>query len=70
MAKLGIELDGSIHHNEEQVVYDQKRSEDLARMGVKVIRFWNDEVVSDIKGVLMKILEGLEENVKDEKSER
>jgi len=64
VAKLEIELDGSIHQIEERFVYDRKREEDLARLGVKTIRFWNNEVTSNIERVLETILEYVEEGSK------
>jgi len=51
--KLIIELDGSQHL--EQVAYDEKRSFCLGQRGFKVIRFWNNDVINNIEGVLEKI---------------
>ncbi|MDH5767328.1 MAG: endonuclease domain-containing protein [Gammaproteobacteria bacterium] len=49
-ARLIIELDGGQHA--EQVNYDQKRSEYLKSKGFTVIRFWNNEVLQNLEGVL------------------
>jgi very-short-patch-repair endonuclease len=43
-ARFAIELDGGQHA--EQVGYDAKRSEALAQQGIKVMRFWNNDVLS------------------------
>jgi very-short-patch-repair endonuclease len=51
-ANLGIELDGGGHLNESQSVYDESRTEELAGMGIKVIRFWNNEVLQQTEAVL------------------
>ena len=51
--KLIIELDGSQHFD--QAHYDNERSLYLAQRGFKVIRFWNNEVINNIEGVLEKI---------------
>jgi very-short-patch-repair endonuclease len=51
--KLIIELDGSQHF--EQAQYDTERSFYLAQRGFKVIRFWNNDVINNIEGVLEKI---------------
>jgi very-short-patch-repair endonuclease len=51
--KLIIELDGSQHF--EQAQYDSERSRYLAQRGFKVIRFWNNDVIDNIEGVLTKI---------------
>ena len=48
--KLVIELDGSQHL--EQAEYDVERSRYFESQGYKVIRFWNDQVMNDINGVI------------------
>jgi uncharacterized protein HI_1162 len=53
--KLIIELDGEQHA--EQGLYDEKRTNYLASEGYRVIRFWNDEVLRNIDGVLEAIYE-------------
>jgi very-short-patch-repair endonuclease len=49
-AKLVIELDGGQHQFEEEK--DRERDEYLKRCGYQVLRFWNNEVTSNIEGVL------------------
>jgi very-short-patch-repair endonuclease len=51
--KLAIELDGSQHL--EQSDYDIQRTAYLESQGYKVIRFWNDQVMKDIEGVIHSI---------------
>ena len=51
--KLIIEVDGG-QHNDNQA--DHKRSEFLEAKGNKILRFWNNEVLDNIEGVLEKIL--------------
>lgn len=53
-AKLIVEVDGGQHT--EQVFYDQQRSRFLERQGFTVIRFWNDEVLSNWEGVRQVVL--------------
>ncbi len=58
-ARLAIELDGSEHLEESNLIYDQKRTEFLQSRGIKVIRFWNDEVsnhLEDVLGVIWEVL--------------
>jgi len=55
--KLIIEIDGGQHA--ENVEYDHKRTRYLERLGFKIIRFWNNEVLRNIGGVLQVILEQL-----------
>jgi very-short-patch-repair endonuclease len=51
--KLVIELDGSIHNY--KVVNDKAREGILNSLGIKVIRFKNDEVETKLEEVLEKI---------------
>jgi very-short-patch-repair endonuclease len=55
---LIIELDGSQHL--EQDKYDADRTADLEAKGYRVLRFWNDEVMNDIEGVMSVVLEAME----------
>jgi very-short-patch-repair endonuclease len=57
--KLIIELDGSQHL--EQDDYDRERTRHLEALGFRVIRFWNNELMNDIEGVIKAILFALEE---------
>lgn len=58
--KLAIELDGEQHLSDKQVSYDEKRTIHLKNQGIKIIRFFDNEVFQNINGVLEKILENLE----------
>jgi very-short-patch-repair endonuclease len=51
--KLAIELDGSPHL--EQGEYDLQRTVYLESLGYKILRFWNDQVMNDIVGVVHSI---------------
>jgi very-short-patch-repair endonuclease len=51
--KLVIELDGSQHLGEEE--RDEERTDYLKSRGYKVIRFWNDKIMSDIESVMQAI---------------
>ncbi|SRR5258706_3056279 len=48
--KLVIELDGSQHL--EQTEYDVERTRYLESQGYRVVRFWNNDVMNDIEGVI------------------
>jgi very-short-patch-repair endonuclease len=52
-ARLGVELDG-LHH-QEQRAYDEERTMLIEEHGVRVIRFSNEEVLSDIDEVVRRI---------------
>jgi very-short-patch-repair endonuclease len=63
-ARLIIELDGSQHL--EQQEYDNERTKYLNSLGYKVMRFWNNEVMNNIDGVILAILQTLEEESRKE----
>jgi very-short-patch-repair endonuclease len=46
-------LDGSQHI--EQQEYDNERTKYLQSQGYEVLRFWNDDVMKDINGVIKAI---------------
>jgi very-short-patch-repair endonuclease len=52
-AMLIIEVDGGQHAT--QVEYDQSRDEFLRANGYQVVRFWNNEVLKNIDGVLEEL---------------
>ena len=51
--KLIIELDGGHHAN--QIEEDSKRTEWLEGEGFRVLRFWNNDVLTNTAGVLIEI---------------
>jgi len=56
--KLVIEIDGESHYQENTQAYDNERTQILQTYGLKVIRFNNDEVLSNFTGVV-DVLEGM-----------
>ena len=58
-AKLVIEVDGGYHDKPQQQLEDQWRTEFLQSKGYRVIRFTNEEVSSQLKGVISRIKEEL-----------
>src|SRR4026209_2937745 len=57
-SRLIIELDGSQHLEQEE--YDKERTKYLESQGYKVIRFWNNDVMNNIEGVILAIVYALE----------
>ncbi len=49
--KLVIEIDGLYHQRPEQILSDEDRTEFLKRLGFRVIRFTNDEIICDTQNV-------------------
>ena len=58
--KLAIELDGRFHAEQGAKEYDKSRTALLNEIGITVLRFWNEDVISDSKNVLAKISKYLE----------
>lgn len=56
-ARLIIEADGGQHA--EQVEYDALRTTRLESMGYRVMRFWNNQILSELPAVLDQIEEAL-----------
>ncbi len=50
--KLAIELDGGQHNTETVKANDKSRSDYLQRFGIRVVRFWDNEVLRNTRGVL------------------
>lgn len=58
-SKLVIEVDGGYHSTEEQIEFDNLRTEYLNFFGYQVLRFTNEEVLNNIESVLEQIKESL-----------
>ncbi len=59
--KLVIELDGYTHMLEETIIKDAIKESELNRIGLKVLRFADAEVMQDIENVLRTIEKYIEE---------
>jgi len=55
-ARLDVELDGGQHNEIDQRKQDEARSFFLAKEGITVMRFWNNEVLRETEGVLEGLL--------------
>jgi len=53
--KLVIEIDGEYHSNNQILEYDDNRTGELERYGIKVIRFRNEELIDNLESVISKI---------------
>ena len=56
-ARLAIELDGGQHATGQS--YDERRQHALEQAGVRVLRFWNSELLQNLEGVLIVILDAV-----------
>ncbi len=57
--KLIIEIDGGQHNQQEIKRSDEERTNWLKQKGYRILRFWNNEVLENIDGVLERIREAL-----------
>ncbi|MBN2157882.1 MAG: endonuclease domain-containing protein [Spirochaetes bacterium] len=53
--KLVVEIDGEYHLNIEVIEYDKNRERYLRELGIKIVRFTNDEILTGIEPVVEKI---------------
>lgn len=54
-AKLVIEVDGEIHHSDINKEHDEGRTYEIEKFGIKVIRFKNEEIKTNIEKVIETI---------------
>jgi len=54
--RLVVELDGGQHSVDRAAAADQRRDEVLEALGLRVVRFWNAEIDSNLDGVIETIL--------------
>jgi very-short-patch-repair endonuclease len=55
--KLGIELDGGQHG--EAVEYDQQRDDWLQIQGIRMLRFWNNQMLTETEAVMEAIYQAV-----------
>lgn len=60
--KLVVEVDGGVHQEPEQKEHDAIRTLDLERLGYRVIRFTNEEVLTALPDVVSRIRNYLTNN--------
>ncbi len=56
---LVVEIDGGQHADLQAQDYDQQRTVWLQQQGLRVLRFWNHEVVQQTNEVLARVLQAL-----------
>ena len=56
---LVIEVDGNSHADADHIVRDQLRDKYFQSLGLRVIRYFNDEIVKNLAGVLEDLAEKL-----------
>ncbi|MES2884800.1 MAG: type ISP restriction/modification enzyme [Pseudomonadota bacterium] len=61
--RLAIELDGGQHNDDAVAELDAARTAWLEAQGIRVLRFWNDEVLRNVEGVAQRVVEVIAELV-------
>ena len=59
---LVIEVDGGVHQDSDQKELDMDRDKIMNEMGLKIIRFRNEEVERNLAGVVMRIKAAIAES--------
>ena len=54
-AGLAVEVDGGQHAD--RIAYDERRTAYVTRSGLRVLRFWNSDVLTNRDGVCLAILD-------------
>ena len=55
--KLAIEIDGDVHAYDSGIVYDKQRQKEIEALGIKVLRYTNNDVIQNTEGVLYDIVQ-------------
>ena len=53
---LALEVDGDTHCNESARLYDASRTREIESLGVKIIRFTNNDIYENLDGVIETII--------------
>jgi len=61
-ARLVVEIDGGIHEKKKE--YDEGRTAEMEKFGIKVIRFSNDQIISNLDYVVSIIKKTVTDRVK------
>jgi very-short-patch-repair endonuclease len=59
--RLAVEVDGGQHGTDSGRERDAARTAFLKARGIRVLRFWNSDVNTNLEGVLIRIWEGLQQ---------
>jgi very-short-patch-repair endonuclease len=53
--RVVVELDGGQHNDDDGIARNARRTADLATRGYRVLRFWNNDVLRNVEGVMETI---------------
>jgi very-short-patch-repair endonuclease len=55
--RLAVEVDGPVHETDAQRIHDRDRDAAFADAGIRILRVTNAEVLTNLRGVLARILD-------------
>ncbi len=61
--RLGIEADGGQHYNDEGKKRDGIRTKELSKLGIRILRFSDREILRNIEGVAEIIQKAIRKNM-------
>lgn len=64
-ARVAIELDGSQHRTEQNILYDIERTQKLNSLHIDVLRFSNIDIDKNLEGVILHINQIIKSKIKD-----
>ncbi|MGD0590314.1 MAG: endonuclease domain-containing protein [Bacteroidota bacterium] len=59
--KIAIEIDGSSHDRADAIEYDKNRQEEIETLGIRVVRFTNKNVLSNLDMIIKQLSEAVTE---------
>lgn len=67
--KLIIEIDGGVHLKTDQKEYDSGRTHELNSLGIEVLRFTNEQIISSLEKVIEEIMKVCNQCISNQQSE-
>ncbi|MFQ5963876.1 MAG: endonuclease domain-containing protein [Candidatus Scalinduaceae bacterium] len=54
--KLAVEIDGGVHYYNSRIISDSQRQKVIEALGIKVLRYTNNDILKNIEGVIQDII--------------
>jgi len=64
-SRLVVEADGRQHYTGRGLKHDRERSEYMEKMGIKTVRFTNEEIIESLEKVILEIVKAVESYKKE-----
>ena len=63
-ARIAVEIDGSQHFEEDAMLYDESRTQELHDIGIDILRYTNRDVENAFESVCLSIEAAIKEKIK------